>query len=125
LIAALQIRLESVEARSGVHIDFIVEGEKQLPNSVEAELYRIAQEALNNCVKHSQADRISVHIKYSDKIFSMQISDNGIGFDTKSITQSSGMGLRGMKERVKRINGGIEVLSKPGEGTTLQVKVDI
>jgi len=125
LVAALRTRLESVERRSGIHTEFNVVGEKRLPISVEAELYRIAQEALNNSVKHSRAQKISVRLQYGDQSFCMHIWDNGIGFDTKTTTQSGGGGLRGMEERARRLNGSIQVLSAPGEGTTLIIDVDM
>ena len=88
-------------------------------------MYSIAQEALNNSVKHSQAQKISVSLEFGDQRFQMQIRDDGIGFDTKTTRLSGGLGLRGMEERAQRLNGSTQVVSTPGEGTTLLVEVDI
>jgi signal transduction histidine kinase len=125
LVAALRTRLESVEARSGIKTDFQVEGERRLPVSKESELFRIAQEALNNAVKHSGATSIKVDLNFGDSGFFMCVCDNGVGFDPVTITHRGGMGFRSMEERVHRINGNINIVSAPDEGTTLTVAVDI
>ena len=125
LVVALRTRLESVEARSGIHTEFDVEEEKRLFIQTEAELYRIAQEALNNAVKHSQAKNIRVRLQFKANKFTMNIWDNGIGFDPNKKDQSGGLGLRGMEDRVKRINGRLKIVSNPGGGTQLTVEVDI
>jgi signal transduction histidine kinase len=125
LVAALRTRLESVEARSGIKTEFQVDGERRIPVSVEAELFRIAQEALNNAVKHSQAEAIRVHLIYAEDHFTMRVWDNGVGFDPERVMHIGGLGLRGMAERAQRINGKLDVVSAPGDGTTLVVDVDI
>lgn len=125
LVAALRTRLEAVEARSGIHTKFETNREERLPIQMEADLYRIAQEALNNAVKHSQAQNISVHLNFSAANFRMKIWDNGIGFVPKSKENSGGLGLRGIEDRVVRMNGTFEIESKPGEGTLLSVEVCI
>jgi signal transduction histidine kinase len=125
LATALRTRLESVEARSGIKTNFITNEERRLSINTEAELYRIAQEALNNAVKHSKAQNISVNLHFGEDKFRMIIWDNGIGFDTNILEQSGGMGLRGIEARVKRINGKSDITSKQGEGTQLLVEIDI
>jgi signal transduction histidine kinase len=125
LVAALRTRLESVEARSGINTDFQVEGERRLPVSTESELFRIAQEALNNAVKHSRATSIQVDLNFGDSSFLMCVWDNGVGFDPDAIALHGGLGFRGMNERAHRINGDLKVVSAPGEGTSLTVAVDI
>jgi len=125
LVTALQTRLESVEARSGIQAEFNVVGEQRLPLSVEIELYRIAQEALTNVVKHAKAQQVSVYMQFDDDSFRMKVWDNGVGFDSKKMNQSGGRGLSGIQERIERINGQLYVESAPGKGTTLEVTVDI
>jgi signal transduction histidine kinase len=124
LIVALQARLESVEARSGIHTEFVAEGERRLPASIEVELYRIAQEALTNVVKHAKAQQVSVHLKVDDTCFRISVWDNGRGFDSKNAGKSGGRGLLGIQERVQRIGGKLMVDSIPGKGTTLDVVVE-
>jgi signal transduction histidine kinase len=123
LAAALRTRLEAVEARSGIQTEFKTNSEERLPIHTEVELYRIAQEALNNAVKHSQAQNISVHLHFSADKFRMKIWDNGIGFDPRSLKIHGGLGLQGIEERVKRLNGTFEIESKSDEGTELSVEV--
>ena len=81
LATALRTRLESVEARSGIHTEYNVLDERRLPLEIETELYRIVQEALTNVVKHAKADHVSVSMHYYQDKFKLKVQDNGIGFD--------------------------------------------
>jgi nitrate/nitrite-specific signal transduction histidine kinase len=124
LTAALQSRLESVEKRSGLETSLTVEGEGgQLSADVEEELYRIAQEALNNALKHAQANRISVGLYRRSDYISLEISDNGQGFDPTRAHERGGFGLRSMRERVSQLGGQLTIDSQPGVGTRVRVDV--
>jgi len=123
LAAALQIRLAAVETRAGLQTEIRVDGGRRLPLSVEEDLYRIALEALNNVVKHAQAQHVTVHLQFDDQHVCLEISDDGMGYDPAQARESGGMGLRGMEERAQRINGRLEILSAPGKGTALKVEV--
>ena len=124
LTAAVQTRLETVEARSGLQTSFHVEGnELRLPLPVEEELYRIVQESLNNAVKHARAQQVTVVFRYEDRRFSLEVRDNGRGFDPAAGRQSGGMGLRSIEERVQRIGGQLLIESTPDKGTTLKVEI--
>jgi signal transduction histidine kinase len=125
LATALKTRLESVEARSGIHAEFSVVNERSLPLETETELYRIAQEALTNVVKHANADHVKVSMQYFQDKFKLKVQDNGIGFDSEAASKSGGLGLKGIQERVQRMNGLISVVSTPKSGTTLEVTIDI
>lgn len=121
LVAALQARLAAVENRSGLKAEIKAEGEKQLPISIEEELYRIAQEGLNNVVKHAQAKNIRINLKYSLESVRLELWDDGIGFDLETARKSGGMGLRGIEERVRKIAGSLAIESSHGTGTRLTV----
>jgi signal transduction histidine kinase len=123
LVTALQTSLESVEARTGLQTDLKVEGINRLPASVEVELFRIAMEALNNLVKYARAKKVTIDLRSSDDRVFMDICDNGVGFDLSAAKLSSGVGLRSMEERAKRMGANLEITSVPGTGT--QVKVDV
>jgi signal transduction histidine kinase len=123
LAAALQIRLAAVETRAGLLTEIRVDGGRRLPLPVEEDLYRIALEALNNVVKHAQAQHVTVHLQFDDQHVCLEISDDGMWYDPAKARESGGMGLRGMEERAQRINGRLEILSAPGKGTTLKVEV--
>jgi signal transduction histidine kinase len=123
LIAALQARLAAVENRSGLKTEIKTEGKIQLPIPIEKELYRIAQEGLNNVVKHAQARNIRINVKYSDTSVCLEIWDDGTGFDMQAARESGGMGLRGIEERVRKIGGTLAIESSPKTGTKLTVTV--
>ncbi|MFZ1396884.1 MAG: PAS domain-containing protein [Candidatus Promineifilaceae bacterium] len=123
LVIALQTRLEAVEARSGVHADFHTSGERRLPLPLEIELYRIAQEALTNVVKHARAKQVNISLRFDKVQVCLEIEDDGVGFDT-AVGPSGGMGLRGIQERVEKIGGDLLVQSTPGQGTILRITVN-
>ena len=125
LAAALQARLASVETRAGLQTGMHVKGEQRLPLSVEEELYWIAQEALNNVVKHAQAQEVRVHLQFDEKDVCLEVRDDGVGFEPAKPGQSGGIGLRSMEERVQRIRGRLEIESVPGQGTTVRVRAAI
>lgn len=122
LVAALQARLEAIEARAGLQIDLRVEGENRLPIAIESELYKIAQEALNNVVKHAKAEQVTVHLHFTDQVCWMTIQDDGIGFEPAT-AQGGGLGLRSIAERIQQLDGTLLVENLPSGGTTLQVMV--
>jgi signal transduction histidine kinase len=123
LAAALQIRLAAVETRAGLQADIRVDGGRRLAMPIEEELYRIAIEALNNVVKHAKAQRVAVHLMFDEKRVLLEISDDGMGYDPAEARRSGGIGLRGIEERAKRINGKLEIVTEPGKGTVLKVEV--
>lgn len=124
LVGALQQRLDAVEKRAGVDTRLLVEGEMELPNSVEEGLYRVAQEALNNILKHAEATLVTVRIHGAGNRVELEIADNGTGFDPDAMTDYGGMGLANMQERVEKLGGSLIILSAPGEGTRVKVSVE-
>ncbi len=124
LITALRVRLAAVEARAGVRAELEVEGERRLPIAVEQELYRIVQEALNNIMKHARAQHVTLRVRFDDKTVSLQIHDDGAGFDLRSV-EGGGMGLHSFAARAAKIGGQVTVDSQPGQGTTVTVHVAI
>jgi signal transduction histidine kinase len=123
LVAALQARLAAVESRARLQTALHVEGETHLPLAVEEELFRIALEALNNVIKHANARQVSVTLEFASRGVSLEIVDDGVGFDPAAAKDTGGMGLLGIEERVQRIQGSFAVESAPGDGTTLRVTV--
>lgn len=123
LAAALQARLEAVEARVGLETDFRTEGEGHLSPDVEEGLYRIAQEALNNALRHAHARSVSVSLHLNNQTVALEVADDGIGFDPAAAQEQGGFGLRGMEERAARLGGTLRVESRPGEGSKITVEV--
>lgn len=126
LVAALQARLDSVETRGGLTVKLEAEGCPSLPPSVEQELYRLAQEALNNVLKHSEARRVEVDLTLVDggKV-RLEIRDDGRGFDLEAARLKGGMGLLGMEERARRLGGVLRVESAPERGSSVTVEVPV
>jgi PAS domain S-box-containing protein len=123
LVAALQARLVAVENRARLQTEIRVEDERRLPLAVEGQLFRIALEALNNVIKHANAQQVSVALEFDGRGVCLEIVDDGVGFDPATAKESGGMGLPGIEERVERIRGSFAVESAPGDGTTLRVRV--
>jgi nitrate/nitrite-specific signal transduction histidine kinase len=125
LASALRARLAAVEGRAGLKTEVLVEGERRLPLAVEEEIYRIAQEGLNNIVKHAKAGDVQIYLKYGEETVSLELIDDGAGFDTKIAGRSGGVGLRGIQERVQQLGGSLEIDSAPGKGTRLAVEIPL
>jgi len=124
LIGALQARLDSVEKRAGVDARFLIEGSLgSLPSALEEGLFRIAQEALNNALKHAAARAMLVRLCGGDEHVTLEVSDNGRGADLLTTGAKGGLGLTGMKERAAKLRGTLTVHSAPGEGTRVIVEV--
>ncbi len=127
LVTALRVRLAAVEARAGLQTELEVEGERRLPIVVEQELYRIAQEALNNVVKHAKAQRVTIRLQYGQTpvrpAVCLQVRDDGIGFDPLTARNAGGMGLRSFEERAAKVAGWATVESSPGKGTTVTAEI--
>ncbi len=123
LAGALEQRLSAVEERAGVEARLLVEGTVDLPKSVEEGLYRIAQEALNNALKHAAASSVTVRIRAAAEVVELEVADDGKGFDPDAVGDKGGMGLVSMRERAERLGGTLRVVSAPGEGTKVQGQV--
>jgi signal transduction histidine kinase len=92
---------------------------------VELALYRSVQEALHNISKHARAKNIRVRLEASAENLRLLVEDDGIGFSKKKISQNSGFGLWGMRERIAALGGKMRIHSKPGEGTQLRVVLPV
>jgi signal transduction histidine kinase/DNA-binding response OmpR family regulator len=125
LVGALHHRLEAVEGRVGVEARLLVEELIDLPAHVEEGLYRIAQEALNNALKHAAAVSVVVHLRTRGGQIELEVVDDGVGFDLERTNAGGGMGLIGMRERAQKLGGTFSVLSAPGKGTRVKVRVEI
>ncbi|MFC7644595.1 sensor histidine kinase [Streptosporangium lutulentum] len=104
---------------TGIAGAFAVRGESRpLPPHIEVVLIRAAQEALANVRKHAAANRVDVSVTYGPRRVTLEIGDNGRGFDP---SRAGGYGLRGMRNRVEQAGGSMRVWSSPARGTTLTV----
>ena len=96
-----------------------------LPKDTTLCIFRIAQEVLRNCVKHSGAESAQVVLAKTDHAIRLSISDNGCGFDTKSDLMEKGLGFISMQERLRLVSGEINICSQPRRGTRIDVSVPL
>jgi two-component system sensor histidine kinase UhpB len=123
LAAALRNYCAEFAALTSHHIAFRSEGAFDLlPPGVALCVYRVAQEALQNSIKHAKVDAAEVNLKNENGVLSLVVSDCGVGMDPNA---ASGLGLVSIKERTRLVNGTVEVKSRPGEGVTLTLKVPV
>jgi signal transduction histidine kinase len=97
----------------------------ELPQDVTLCLFRIAQEALRNCVKHSNAGMALVMLDKVDHEVRLSVSDDGCGFEIDSGATRQGLGFTSMRERLRLLDGAIEIRSQPMHGTTIKVSVPL
>jgi signal transduction histidine kinase len=122
LVAAIQARLDAVEGRVGLQTNFVIEGEISLPPPLEEGLYRIAQEALNNVIKHAHARTVAVRLTQQERLVCLEVADDGVGFDPAQACEAGCLGLRGMQERAQEMGAGFEIDSRPGGGARVIVR---
>jgi NarL family two-component system sensor histidine kinase LiaS len=128
LVKALQETLEDWSRQSGIAAGLRLQGERPLPLAVEQALYRVAQEALSNVARHSQASAVDVHLGWAADAINLSISDNGQGFNPALANGKphSGVGLHSMRERVEALGGRLEIQSEVGQpGTHLMATLPL
>jgi signal transduction histidine kinase/PAS domain-containing protein len=126
LVGALEQRLEAVERRAGMDARLVADGGSPgLPPQVEEALYRIAQEILNNVLKHAAATQVAISLDVGNGAVELAVRDNGQGFDLETGRAAGGMGLANIRQRVEMLGGTLTITSKPGQGTELRANVPV
>ncbi|MBI2839014.1 MAG: HAMP domain-containing protein [Acidobacteria bacterium] len=128
LDSALSRYAQEMSGQLGIEIDYQYSGTPgtdRLAPHTEVTLYRIAQEAITNLVRHASASRASVVLIRQRGEVTLVIEDNGTGFDVDSLQRSAsrGLGLKGMQERASLLGGSCVLESRPGKGTTVRVRI--
>lgn len=125
----LRLLIQRLREAHGLNIDLLLTGEEKaedLPKPVATALYRVTQEALTNVRKHAQSSTVSVTLDLHDPEWvTLEIADDGVGFEAPSSAPVQSHGLRGMLERVQSLQGSLHIDSKPGEGTVIQVRLPL
>lgn len=124
LSGALKQRLNAVEERVGIRTTLHTNGDvDKLPLQMQAELYFIVHEALNNALRHARASALQVLMTRSSRLLKLVVQDNGIGFDPQTV--SEGMGLQNMFARAQSVGAEIEIYSNTGDGTRILLLMDL
>jgi len=123
LVAALEWQAREVGNRSGLDVEVCAEDSAgEMPDLQRTCIYRVTQEALQNCVRHASASTVRVGLTQAEKSVTLRVQDNGKGFRTG---RTRGLGLLGMEERVARLGGRMRLRSELGRGTTLTVELPL
>jgi signal transduction histidine kinase/ligand-binding sensor domain-containing protein len=121
---ALHTYCDEFSSSCGIPVSCEADDEaRELSRGSALALFRIVQEALGNAAKHAAARRISVRLRRSDGLVSLEVSDDGVGFDRTRLGSPGGLGLITMRERAGQLNGRFEVASASGRGTTISVTI--
>lgn len=129
LVKALDTLCEQLNLNTK-HIHFTLDANPALTLPTNAEgldlvLYRVAQELANNALKYSNATQVTIKLYVDKQRVHMTVTDDGDGFDNRNIDSRKGLGLDTMKERVRQINGNLDIKSQPGNGTSCTLEVPL
>ncbi len=123
LVPALEWQAREVSKRTGLLVRVTAEeSASELPEEHKTCIYRVVQEALHNCARHSQAQRVNVEVHQENSRIFLVVEDDGTGFDALRVR---GLGLAGMAERVNHLGGTFRVHSRPGGGTRLKAEIPL
>jgi len=123
LVPALEWQAREVSKRTGLRVHVTAEeASGELPDQLRTCIYRVVQEALHNCARHSQARSVKVTVKQEAHRILLSVEDDGHGFEAGRVR---GLGLVGMEERVTHLGGAFEVKSRPGAGTRVAAELPL
>jgi signal transduction histidine kinase len=123
--AALEWLADDFSAHNGIPCALHVEADDAgLPEKSALSLFRIAQEALSNISKHAQATRAEMTFRQHASGYSLEVTDNGTGFDPSERKPKS-FGLIGIRERVLILGGAVDIVAAPRQGTSVRVTVPV
>lgn len=122
LVAALTRQVAVLRTRYKLTVDATLDNEPDLPPEMKHALYRVAQEALHNIVKHARASTVALRLARQENEIILQVHDNGKGFDPAGPFPGH-FGVRSMQERTARMGGTLTIESAPGQGTCIDVRV--
>jgi signal transduction histidine kinase len=125
LALALRKMAEDAASRAGLALDMPeILMVPPLSPDVEQCIYRVAQEAVSNVVKHASAKKLTVKLEFIEGIVTLSVIDDGAGFDDGKIDKTTHFGLAGMQERMQMMGGELNITSKPGSGTTIKLTIN-
>ena len=122
----LKEELDIFRARTGFKLDFqCAIGAHNLPAPVERELYFTLREGVLNAVRHSRATELHLSLSQTSKSCEARLRDNGVGFTVAAAEGSNHYGLKGMKERMRKVGGVLNLHTVPGQGTEIHISVPL
>jgi two-component system sensor histidine kinase DegS len=124
LVPTLKRYVEAFKEQNKTDVRLAITGvERRLESYIEVMIFRAIQELMGNAVRHSQANRINIHIDITDNAVKVGVEDNGKGFDVDTMLDGTGMGVKVIKERVEMLGGHLELKSTLGEGSNITFNI--
>jgi signal transduction histidine kinase len=124
LNAAVRHLLDGVATRASLQVSFESSVPDRLPPQIAITLYRAIHEGVTNVVRHAHASELSVSMESDPDCVISTVTDNGVGI-AQAVNQPAGLGLRGIRDRLKGLNGELDVRSAPGGGTRLIITIPL
>ncbi len=124
LVAALEKQAAALRARHEIEVESVLCDEPGASPDAKETVYRIAQEALHNIVRHAHASNVKIEMDYDPECIILEVSDDGVGFDAGG-DYPGHLGLRSMRERASHLGGTLEVETEPGRGTRIHARIPI
>jgi signal transduction histidine kinase len=124
IVKSLETEVERLNKTGQVVANLIVEGSvPKLPDNITIILFRMAQEIINNIVKHSNASQVNILFLATQNLVTFKCNDNGVGFEVAEKIQSGGSGLLNLQNRARFINAQLDIQSSPDGGTTVSIQI--
>ena len=126
LVSAFSWQLKKFQKQTGIKWHFTHEPEDfRIEDHVSLIIYRVLQESLTNIIRHSEASDVEIVLVCKKKLINLSIKDNGVGIEKDKINSITSMGIAGLMERVRSVNGTLSVTGKKGIGTTIKVSIPL
>ncbi|MGC5324895.1 sensor histidine kinase [Brevibacillus sp. SYSU BS000544] len=127
LVPTLQKYIQTFEDRTKINVDLVIFGkEMPLESSYKAALFRLVQECLNNVAKHAQARSVQVKVEFQSHMIYLVVKDDGIGFEMEELKRrGQSFGIMGMKERTQLLQGKMEIVAAPNQGTKIVFQIPL
>jgi PAS domain S-box-containing protein len=126
LVPALEWLVQNFTQRTGVPCALVVDDPQlELPGEQSTAVFRVVQESLTNIAKHAQASQVKVEISRDAEMLAVRIEDDGVGFATEAPRKPGSLGLFGLRERASLLSGEATIVSTPGKGTTVQLRLPL
>ena len=125
LAPAIDWLAQNFMQRTGVACDLVMDEELDLPEPYATAVFRIVQESLANVAKHAEAGEVQVYVARSGQEIVLRVRDDGRGFDPSAPRKANSLGLAGVRERARLLRSNVRVVSAPGAGTRIEVRIPL
>jgi two-component system, NarL family, sensor kinase len=126
LSAALRDLCDTINSRNSIKLSFQVVGQTlRLDSSLEAVVYRVVQELVNNILKHAHAQNALVQVMFESRSIGITVEDDGLGFEKSQLEKKQDGGWSNIRSRVEYLKGSVDLAAQPGEGTSVYIRLPV